>query len=95
MPRDANFAFSGDFEDDEPELAQCDCCGEMKPVDDIDFIPADARGNSAGCDTYQCQDCYDKAFKAVTERKQARFNSVLPTKLEGYDHDEGPEYEPE
>ena len=61
MPREANFPFSCDFEDDEPELMQCDCCGEMKPIDDIDFIPSGARGNSAGCDTYQCQECYEKA----------------------------------
>lgn len=84
-PREANFAFSGDFEDGpEPELMQCDCCGEMVPVDEIDFIEAGALGNSAGCDTYQCQGCYERARKAAgfpTEaeiaRSQARLAAVL------------------
>jgi len=66
MAKEANFAFSGDFEDDEPETMQCDCCGEMKPVDEVTFHGAYDRGNCAGCDTWQCQDCSDRAYREMT-----------------------------
>jgi hypothetical protein len=51
----------GDPENDPANFSQCDCCREMKPVDQIRFIPAGALGNSAGCDTYQCDECAEKA----------------------------------
>lgn len=89
MAREANFAFSGDFDDgpeiEEPETMQCDCCGEMKPVDEISFHGAYDQGNSAGCDTWQCDECADKSYRAMTgapteaeiERSQARIAAVL------------------
>ncbi len=51
-PADAEL---GPEPDDEPELAQCDCCSCMVPADDIEFIPAHAC--SAGIDTHACSKC--------------------------------------
>lgn len=82
-PKEANFAFSGDFEDDPPEEAanysQCDCCGNFFPEDDIAFIRFDALGNSAGCDTYACPKCRGEPgyTDAEIERSQARIAAVL------------------
>lgn len=50
------------------EQAQCDCCGEMWPIDDIAFIRAGALGNSAGCDTHACPICRQDPEERALER---------------------------
>lgn len=44
------------------ELYQCDCCGEMFPVEELHFIRFDAPGNSSQSDTTICENCSNPNF---------------------------------
>ena len=40
------------------DMVECDCCGKLVPVEDIIHI---RMPNAAGCETFSCEACCEKA----------------------------------